>query len=110
MPIIIAVFITAAVVGPAGYFVNVWWPRKRGAHGRYDPNYSVDVLKVELEDNRVHDEQSHRQAMARVTTPHVTDVSDSDTRLIAPKGQPRLLCGNYGGTAPQPEWPTEVIA
>lgn len=105
MAVLIAVVVTAVVVSGAGYAFHYFRQREaRGAHSRYDPNYTVDALVASVRPETA--ESEHREFMAE-HQPEAddADITDTDPRLISGRG-PRLLCGQYGGQ-PEPRWPTE---
>lgn len=106
------VLITAAItVGVLVCAAVAWhfWIRRahRGAHARHDEAYSVANLITDTELERPDDVASHREFLARARRP--VDMADSDTRLVSGEHK-ALLCGEYGGAEPLPDWPTELIA
>jgi len=115
--ILISVMTTLAVAFPAGYYANVWIPRHVGTHSAKDRNYSIDVLIEQTKNKISADEQAHRDTMdslntAQIPAPRIPDpdVVDDDTRLISSGEQPTLLCGDYGGRVPGPQWPAPFTA
>lgn len=112
MSTIIVCVVTAAVAGPAGYYLHVWWPRHQGRHSDKDSIHTVDVLIAENEERIAADAEA-QLAMENTTVISVPNpaVEDSDTRLIASnENQPTLLSGDYGGREPEPLWPKQSIA